>query len=466
MSSLTSVVIACVLAASAGAGNDLSFDKFGGWKAIRFEPGRFFRTHHDGQRWWLVTPEGHAFLSIGVGTIHSRGERGRVSRRRPYHESVLAKHGNLDAWATSTRNRLRQWGFNTVAGWSSDEVRDMPRTIVLSLSSGMAKSWMPGGLPDVFEPAFVEHVRRRAERCRESRDDPWLVGYFLDNELSWGRDWRAEPNLFDRYARLPAEASGKLAWCRFLQDRYKTCEALRQTWDRPIETWEELRDVRRLAPHDGKADAAQADRQAFVLHAARQYFRVCTEAIRAHDPNHLILGCRFVHWVAPRMVVKACGEFCDVVSVNLYELGPASEVLYLRWRAGSDYANHRPDLRVFHELSGKPLMITEFSFRSMDSGLPNTYPPPIAIQPTVATQQIRAERYAKYVQLWMCRPYFVGYHWFQWADQPKEGRGDGENGNYGLVTIRDEPYAPFVERVARMNVKVWTLHAGVPASRP
>jgi len=118
------------------------------------------------------------------------------------------------------------------------------------------------------------------------------------------------------------------------------------------------------------------------------------------------------------------------------------------------------DHAAFHRIGRKPLMITEFSFRSMDSGLPNTYPPPLAVQPNVPTQRARADRYARYVRLWMSQPFFVGYHWFEWVDEPREGRFDGENGNYGLVNIRDEPYAVFVDTVRRVNREVWSLHCG------
>ena len=46
-------------------------DRFGGWKAKSFEATGFFRTHHDGSRWWLVTPEGHPFLSFGLNHFHA-----------------------------------------------------------------------------------------------------------------------------------------------------------------------------------------------------------------------------------------------------------------------------------------------------------------------------------------------------------------------------------------------------------
>jgi len=34
----------------------------------------------------------------------------------------------------------------------------------------------------------------------------------------------------------------------------------------------------------------------------------------------------------------------------------------------------------------------------------------------------------------------VGYYWFVHCDEPKEGRFNGENSNYGVVNIHDEVY--------------------------
>jgi hypothetical protein len=46
-----------------------NWSKYGGWKAKQFEATGFFRTHHDGNRWWLVDSEGYAFVSVGVDCI-------------------------------------------------------------------------------------------------------------------------------------------------------------------------------------------------------------------------------------------------------------------------------------------------------------------------------------------------------------------------------------------------------------
>ena len=43
-------------------------DKYGGTRALRFEATGFFRLEK-ADRWWLVTPEGNAFLSFGINHI-------------------------------------------------------------------------------------------------------------------------------------------------------------------------------------------------------------------------------------------------------------------------------------------------------------------------------------------------------------------------------------------------------------
>jgi agarase len=53
----------------------------------------------------------------------------------------------------------------------------------------------------------------------------------------------------------------------------------------------------------------------------------------------------------------------------------------------------------------------------------------------------------------------VGYHWFEHADQPAEGRFDGENSNYGTVTIEDNPYVELTETMTRINAAAEQLQA-------
>ena len=44
-------------------------DGFGGWTGKTFAATGFFRVEKD-DRWWLVSPEGNAFLSFGINHLH------------------------------------------------------------------------------------------------------------------------------------------------------------------------------------------------------------------------------------------------------------------------------------------------------------------------------------------------------------------------------------------------------------
>jgi hypothetical protein len=80
--------------------------------------------------------------------------------------------------------------------------------------------------------------------------------------------------------------------------------------------------------------------------------------------------------------------------------------------------------------SGKPTMISEFSFRAMDSGLPNTKGP----GEPVGTQEERAKVFADYAGTLASLPNCIGYHWFQYRDEPKQGRSV----DYPLASLSGE----------------------------
>jgi agarase len=191
---------------------------------------------------------------------------------------------------------------------------------------------------------------------------------------------------------------------------------------------------------DGNRAAFAADCDAFAAWVAERYFALTTAAIKAADPNHLVLGCRFAY-VPPRGVIEAAGRHADVVSFNCYELDASGAI--------EAYA-----------ATGKPCMIGEFSFRAADSGLPNTN----GAGPQVATQDERAACFRRYVAAALRNPALVGYHWFEHADQPAEGRFDGENSNFGAVTIDDCIYEALTGTMTSVNAEAEDIHAAAGAA--
>ena len=86
--------------------------------------------------------------------------------------------------------------------------------------------------------------------------------------------------------------------------------------------------------------------------------------------------------------------------------------------------------------------MSEWSYRAADSGLPNTWPP---LFPTLDSQAQRAAAYERFATSLRANPAVVGQHWFEHADEPPAGRPGGEDSNFGLVDLADDPYQPMID---------------------
>ena len=100
----------------------------------------FFNTHKDDNgNWWFVDPEGYAFYSTGVACVNPLDDE--------YNATVLEKYGSYTKWANATRDRLKEWGFNTLGAWSLLEIEygpggipEMPYTIKIRGCKGGART--------------------------------------------------------------------------------------------------------------------------------------------------------------------------------------------------------------------------------------------------------------------------------------------------------------------------------------
>lgn len=411
------------------------FDDYDGFSGVGLAATGFFRTTRFGGRWWLVTPDGHPFFSQGINHITFDGTPDR-NGNAVYRDTVAAKYGSPGAWGDAQLERMSAWGYNTAGAWSDVGVfaGRKPYTILLSLTGS---DFSTGRMTDLFAPAWADRVRSSVRSAAAAhRDDPYLVGYWLDNELHWGPDWRPL-HLFDDYLDRPAAAPGKQALLAFLEARYATFEDFAADFTTTATDWASL-----AAPSSVTAwtpGGGEATRAAWVGAVAEHYFSVTSVELRRADPNHLNLGPRLIAQTAGVPVLEAAARHVDVVSFNLYTILP--ELVGPLLRADPTYRPVDGPLAAQAQLLDKPLLISEWSYRAADSGLPNTWPP---LFPTLRTQAQRASAYESYVRALLETPYVVGQHWFEHADEPPAGRGDGEDSNFGLVTLHDDPYPELV----------------------
>lgn len=425
-------------------------------------PGRgkatgFFHVERIGGRWWVVDPNGRTFYAVGTDHANFNAHFCEKLGYAPYHRNALARHGSEAAWARSTLERLKAWGFNTLGAGCSESLRHqgLAHTVFLSLGAGFTSisdiaprtTWT--GFPDVFHPRFQTWCDQQARRmCRPNRTDPWLFGYFLDNELEWFGKNGSETGLVDEAFKKPADHPAKQALVAFLRRKYPSIEALCRAWGIRAGSWAAL--AQATEPPPARTPAAREDRIAFVRLIAERYFAVTTSAVRKADPNHMVIGCRFAGFAPP--VWDIAGKFLDIVSVNYYGQVDLQRGVTTDMPAA---------MRRYAASAGRPLMLTEWSFPALDAGLPCRY----GAGQRVATQKDKARAYAIYQKALFGLPFMVGSDYFMWVDEPAQGISSTfpEDSNYGLVDVNDDPWPDLTRTAARINRLACALHAGSTA---
>ncbi|MGC9027891.1 MAG: beta-galactosidase, partial [bacterium] len=372
-------------------------------------------------------------------------------------------------WSLETINRYKRLGFNTLGNWSDDGLNifqdNIPYTVAMNFIRAVANNFGSNNcpvvnkgywdnFPDVFDQRFyqnaIEYARQKI--APGYIQDPWLIGYFIDNEINWfgGAQFLYNPDhtLADDFIGLPSAYAGKQYWVNtFLRQKLGyTIEKLDQLYGTTFTEWTDVLNITELA-NNPMYPQIQKDKQAFIYDIASTYFSVTNIAIKSVDPNHLNLCARFAS-DAPDQVIEAASQYCDIISVNDYYTldNPISNAALgdpvKRWTRFFS-------LSMLHNTYGKPFIQSEFGIRAQDSGLPNTK----GAGWTVKTQYDRVAYYRNDINRLLGielngLTFVAGFHWFEWSDEPATGRFDGENSNYGFVNIKDEPYLIFFSNIA------------------
>lgn len=384
-------------------GHAYSRDKYGGYMIpdLEFSSTGFFHTRYKYNRWWLVTPLGNPFFSLGVNGVRRKSFRGnadvtKIAGRRNIYEkipdfrecpecfredstyfsfyawNVKQKYQDEHHWKKQVERRLQTIGFNTIGNWSDTLFYNNPQMpFTLTLDSRKSKTFsMENGLPDVFHPDWEIHVDSLFAYIKGFRNDPYLLGYFVDNEMHWRNVPKADSSSY--------------------------------TWN----------NISHLNSNEQK-----------MRKYAEKYFEVISRTIRKYDFNHLYLGCRFTrNFDQMEGVAEMAGKYADVVSVNVYSAYP-----------------EREEMDAWYNAVQKPVLIGEhhIPLRTPKQLWPlfKNFPP-----------DERQRMIKNYLRKWVSYPYSVGAHWYQFRDQEVTGRGigggGGENQPVGLVSIADKINRP------------------------
>ncbi|MBV8653762.1 MAG: hypothetical protein JO255_20035 [Alphaproteobacteria bacterium] len=393
----------------------------------------------EGGREWLVTPCGERFYSTGInvldGDIPKQPMPGHVGYEwQRYYPS-------LEAWRDDTRRRIAAWGFNSAGAWSlPPDFLKLPSIPNLELGRLARFHWF-----DPFDPATEAAMRELAPQLVAAyKGSPYRIGYFSDNEVGW---WSGA--LFVFYSTKPASNHTKQRWVEILRDQYG------DDWQRfvadfvppdGVSSWDDLLRTEQPTKLRPGGQGIQAVRR-WTGAVAEQYYAMIERVLRAADPDALIFGDRLPIYYDP-IAVRAMARHVDVIAMNYNIDSPDG------WVARYFFDGLR-------QLSGgKPILISEWFFAANENRSGNHNNGHLM---TVQTQAERARGAAAAALNLASVPEIVGTHWFQFADHPKGGRQDGEDYDFGLVDIENQPYQHLIAALSQANRALPGLHAAAQA---
>mgnify|MGYP005623162773 CR=1 FL=1 len=431
---------------------------FGGWRTgPMLEATGAFRTQKVDGKWWLVDPAGKLFFSYGITSIRLDAKKTPVTpdrdrwfrwipaKKDPVFGAFLGpchawsgpyKHQKMTGFSFGQANmrrrygtdwqplaremahsRLHSWGLNTIGNWSDITMCTMQKTpytvgfYIPTANYVGDKSDHNQRFPDVHDPSWEQGLRRVLKRWYGGTlNDPWCIGYFVDNELEFAGDVIPSGTLAS-----PADQPAKRAFVDLLRSRHHTIDSLNAAWGTQHASWDAVCTSRELPD----PERARTDFSAFLEQVAKTYFSTIKRVLREMAPGRLYLGSRFNTF--NRIPATVAATYCDVVSYNLYRY--PEEVAAFTFPGKQDV----------------PLIIGEWHFGARDRGV---FFPGLR---EARDQADRARLLMDYMRAVLAHPQFVGAHWFRYRSEPCTGRDlDGENGQLGFVDICDSPYAETV----------------------
>ena len=428
------------------------WDKWGGWIAGgQYEATGRFRVEKIDGKWWLIDPDGHLFFSHGIlrispaNAVTPLSAPGLADRRYWFEDlpgrddpdfgkfyttfdpllgsyysarniedhydfssaNCLRKYGPdyMDVYGDLCHRRLRSWGMNTMANATEPSIylkRRTPycdRLEIKSKSMTTKKATLWWNLPDPFDPDFRNEIDRQLLERAEELNDPWCIGYFVDNEHVWGDGTHVTQCALE----APEGAACKEALKDFLRTKYG-----------------------KLVSFDALTDE---DRREFNDIVIEKYYSTIREEFDRLAPGLLYMGCRFGGNPSNPRVIEIGSKYCDIISYNIYRYTLDA----LRLPEGVD----------------KPVMIGEFHFGAVDRGV--FHPSQVRAE----NQKDRGRCYKEYLLSALRHPNVVGTHWHQFSDQATTGRFDGENLQCGFTDVCDTPYPETIEAVREIGYNMY-----------
>ncbi len=373
-------------------------------------------------QWWLLDPAGRPGWCKGVHGVRTAAGPG---------DGVLVP---------DSAARLRAWGFDAVGLGEDGSVRDDGLPFLATVDFCGAGPALVGPrlrLPDVFDPQWPVRAQLRAfEACVPLGHERRLIGWVTDDRPGWaqpGGDGR--PSLLQLCLSLePNFAAYHAAWEFALALHGGKFDALARAWGVALANREGVRALTRaetgIATRGYWRDEARWSRE-----FARRYFTSTAAAIRAADPHHLVLGCRFGGKVGAQILAECAYPAVDLAMPDWREMGAPPDAYPANPVLAGDVCWTEPEfLRAPDTVRGRRLTTVEWMLRRA---------------------RLALDRAARHRAI-------VGYVWRQWQDEP----GEQPPFARGLVHRDGAEAREHTELLAEFNHRAETVRrsAAPPAS--
>lgn len=409
------------------------FDVYGGIvdPMLRQEATGNFYTKKIGDRWWMIDPLGYpCYLRALSGITYE------YSANSPNQlPSVLEKYGSKEKWGISaTRHVVDDLYFN-LSTTKVEEVTGVEQGIFkqvaigsfaggygskigVNASRGGSTTFKNNNTMPVFDPGFETYSDELAKKVTEPYiGDKMLIGYTTDNELPMETDMLM--NYLNVDPTLP-------------ENHYSyAC-----TW-----TW-----LINITGEENPEDAAITAelKELFRGFVWDRYYSVVCPAVRKYDPNHMLLGTRFLTNVrTAEWVLRFASLYLDAITINWY----------FTWE---------PQVESLQQLStyGQlPLIVTEFYAKAKENE-GNLQHTDSSAGWLVQTQTDRGYFYQNFtLRLLECKN-VIGWHWFQYLDCDPAGTQtdvSSKDSNKGIMSNTHKEYTDLTEKMVEINKNVYHL---------
>jgi hypothetical protein len=398
-------------------------------------------------KWWFVDPDGKLFWSMGITSVNNSSITLEPQLRKIFKNpkelnqkqglknnqwnprllNIEKKYGS--SWQTDypkiLHERIKSWGFNTLGNWTTKDyygLRKTPYTLAVHYKSKKLSAEHKA-LPDVFDTSFHEGLKSKILQFNEEAQDPWCIGFFIDNELDFGNQ-AIQTGIKVLQAQKSSSTYNEAI--RKLKDKYPTLNNLNQSWGTKFDNWQQVSWNSHKMNEKLKND---------LLDLARcyldKYYSICAQVMNKYAPQKLYLGSR-IHRKDNKLALEISTKYCDVTSINCYDFSPLTISL--------------------PQNVDSPIIIGEFHFGTLnDRGV---WGGGLCTSPNL---EQAAEQFKIYLEHAIEDPRFVGAHYFQLYDQNLTGRKDGENYRIGFLSITDTPYESMIKAARDVAQKLFTL---------